>query len=432
MHPIAETPTRTGPLAGVRILDMTTVMMGPFATQILADYGANVVKVEPPAGDVMRLAGPHRSAKMGPMYLQANRNKRSIALDIKTEGGRATLLRLLETADVFVSNVRPAALRRLELGPDTMRAVNPRLVHVSIIGYGANGPYAGRPAYDDLIQGMTGFAALIHETGAPRPQYVPVTIADRIVGLNTTHAILAALIDRDRVGDGQAIEVPMFETMAQFVLGDHMGGRAFEPPIGPPGYSRLLAADRRPYRTKDGYLCTLIYTDRHWEAFFRAIGRAEEFAADPRFAGGAARARHYSEIYGVLADILVMRTTDEWVALLQEADIPGVPLYTLDDLIDDPHLAAVGFFHAMDHPSEGPITLTGFPARWSRSHMAITRHPPVIGEQSIDILREAGFAEDRIAQLLSEGAVIDGRLQRAPATPTSSSVLETSSRDPRS
>lgn len=415
-----DTTPASPPLAGIRVIDLTTVMMGPFATQILADYGADVVKVEPPSGDIMRLAGPLKNPAMGPMYLQANRNKRSIALDLKKPGAREALLRLCERAHVFVSNVRPAAMRRLALGPDDVRAVNPRLIYLSLIGYGESGPYAGRPAYDDLIQGMTGFASLIGQSSG-RPQYVPVTVADRIVGLNAVHAILAALIHSQRTGQGQAIEVPMFETMAQFVLGDHMGGRAFEPPIGPPGYNRLLAPDRRPYRTKDGFICALVYTDRHWSSFFSAIGRADEFKSDPRFATHEARTTRYAEIYGVLADILQTRTTDEWITLLQKADIPCVPLYGLNELIDDPHLAAVGFFHRMNHPTEGELKLTGFPAHWSHSRMAITRHAPLIGEHSVEILREAGFDNGRIERLCGEGAVFDGRPLTAASDPQTAS-----------
>lgn len=411
--PQSPTLSNSPPLAGIRVIDMTTVMMGPFATQLLADYGADVIKVEPPSGDIMRLAGPMRNPAMGPMYLQANRNKRSIALDVKKPDGRELLMKLCATADVFVHNIRPAAMRRLKLDDATVCAANPRLVYLGLMGYGEQGPYAGRPAYDDLMQGITGFAALLAQTGAGVPAYVPVTICDRIVGLNATHAILAALIHRDRTGAGQAIEVPMFETMAQFVLGDHMGGRGFEPPIGKPGYNRLLAADRRPYQTSDGYLCALIYTDKHWSAFFRAIGRAEEFAADPRFVNHEARATRYAEIYGLLADILRTRPTAEWMALLQDADIPCVPVQDLDQLIDDPHLAAVGFFQPMDHPSEGAIKLTGIPARWSRSKLEITRHAPRIGEQSLEILREIGIDGARARELCQQGVVVDGRAREA-------------------
>jgi crotonobetainyl-CoA:carnitine CoA-transferase CaiB-like acyl-CoA transferase len=395
------------PLDGVRIVDMSTVLMGPFATQILGDYGADVIKIEPPAGDVMRTGGPMRHPGMGSVYLQVNRNKRSVVLDVKKPGGRQAVLKLCEKADVFVHNIRPAAMRRLKLGAADVHAVNRRMVYVSLMGYGESGPYAGRPAYDDLIQGITGIPWLIGSIGSAEPRYVPLTIADRIVGLNAVHVILAALIERDRTGEGQAIEVPMFETMAQFVLVDHMAGRGFAPEMGPPGYSRLLAPDRRPLHTRDGYVCVLVYTDRQFEAFFRAIGRTSEFAADPRFADHATRARHYPEIYAILADIFRERTTAAWLKLLREADIPCVPLNDLDHLIDDPHLAEVGLFEEIEHPSEGKIRLAGIASRWSRAGPGIDRHPPRLGEHSVEVLREAGYSDAEISRLCREGAAVD-------------------------
>src|SRR5437764_5190607 len=399
---------QSGPLVGLRIVDMSTVMMGPYATQILADYGADIIKVEPPEGDIMRLAGPMRSPNMGAMFLQANRNKRSIALDVKKDGGRRALLRLCEAADVFVTNIRPLAMRRLKLGDDAIRAVNPRLVHVSLVGYGEKGPYAGRPAYDDLIQGISGIPALAARLSGNEPRYVPLTMADRIVGLNAVHVILAAIIDRDRTGAGQSVELSMFETIAQFVLGDHMGGRTFEPPLGEAGYARLMVPDRRPYQTSDGYICALVYTDKQWDAFFRVCGRGEELARDPRLSDHTTRAQHYVEIYRLLAEIMKTRTTAEWMGLLQGADIPCVPLHDLDALIDDEHLAAVDFFAPMEHPTEGSIRLVGILSRWSRSKPRVTHPAPRIGEHSVDVLREAGFSEEDIRQLCAEGAVIDG------------------------
>ena len=278
---------------------------------------------------------------MGAMYLQGNRNKRSIVLDLKKRGGREALLRLAATADVFVHNVRPAAMARLKLGADDLLAINPRLVYASLHGFGETGPYAGRPAYDDLIQGLTALPALTGTiTGEPR--YSPATMADRIVGLNAVHAILAALFHRERSGEGQAIEIPMFETMAQFVLGDHMSGRSFEPPIGPPGYSRLLSPDRRPYQTSDGYVCALVYSDKQWTAFFRLIGLDNEADRDPRLNSIDARTRNYDFVYDWFSQMMKTRTTAEWMAFFNEADIPHAPLHDLDSLIDDPHLAAVG------------------------------------------------------------------------------------------
>jgi crotonobetainyl-CoA:carnitine CoA-transferase CaiB-like acyl-CoA transferase len=402
-------PTNTtkpaGPLAGIKIIDLTSVMMGPYATMILGDYGADIIKVESPEGDVMRHAAPMRNPQMGAMYLQGNRNKRSIVLDLKKASGHAALLRLSATADVFVHNVRPAAMRRLKLGADDLLALNPRLVYASLHGFGEQGPYAGRPAYDDLIQGMTALPALTGKISG-QPRFSPATIADRIVGLNATHAILAALLHRDRSGEGQAIEIPMFETMAQFVLGDHMGGRSFEPPIGPPGYSRLLSPDRRPYRTKDGYLCALVYTDKQWSAFFRAIGQENDADRDPRLNGIASRTKNYDFVYHWFSDIMKTRSTAEWTKLFEEADIPHAPLHDLDSLIDDPHLAAVGLLQSVAHPSEGTLRVAGPAATWSKTPPSIRHYPPRLGEHGTEILREAGFSDDEIEGLVGDGALL--------------------------
>ena len=411
-----DRPKNPGPLSGVRVIDMTTVVMGPYATQILADYGADVIKVESPSGDVLRLAAPMRNRGMGAAFLQANRNKRSIVLDVKKPRARDALLRLCGTADIFVHNIRGAAMTRAGLGEADVRGDNERLIYVSLIGFGESGPYAGRPAYDDLIQGMSGIPALHARVAHEEPRYVPLTMVDRIMGVSAAQTILAALVHRDRTGEGQAVDVPMFETIAQLVLGDHMGGRTFEPAIGEPGYPRLLASDRKPYRTSDGYICVLIYNNKEWETFFRAVGRSEQFAADPRLSDHAVRTQHYSEVYAIVADILTTRSTAEWSKLFAENDIPSAPLLDLDSLIDDPQLAAVGFFQRMDHPTEGPIWLTGIPSQWSASPPAITRHPPALGEHSIEVLGEAGFNNREIEELCAEGSTVDGRPTRGVAS----------------
>ncbi len=395
----------TGPLAGVKIIDLTSVMMGPYATMILGDYGADVIKVESPEGDVMRHAAPMRNPQMGAMYLQGNRNKRSIILDLKKTGGREALLRLCATADVFIHNVRPAAMRRLRLGADDLLALNPRLVYASLHGFGEQGPYAGRPAYDDLIQGMTALPALTGKI-AGEPRYSPATIADRIVGLNAVHAVLAALLHRDRTGEGQSIEIPMFETMAQFVLGDHMAGRSFEPPIGPPGYSRLLSPDRRPYQTSDGYICALVYTDKQWTAFFRALGRANDAALDARLTTITARTNNYDYVYGWFSDVMKTRRTSEWMQLFDEADISHAPLHDLDSLIDDPHLAAVGLFQSIEHPTEGELRVAGPAATWSKTPPSVRQYPPNLGEHGAEILRDAGFSNSEIELLIADGAFV--------------------------
>jgi crotonobetainyl-CoA:carnitine CoA-transferase CaiB-like acyl-CoA transferase len=404
-RPVKDKRAPAGPLAGVKVIDLTSVMMGPYATMILGDYGADIIKVESPEGDVMRHAAPMRHPQMGAMYLQGNRNKRSIVLDLKKSGGHAALLRLAADADVFVHNVRPAAMRRLKLGADDLLALNPRLVYASLHGFGETGPYAGRPAYDDLIQGMTALPALTGKiTGEPR--FSPATMADRIVGLNATHAILAALLHRDRSGEGQSIEIPMFETMAQFVLGDHMGGRSFEPPIGPPGYSRLLSPDRRPYRTSDGYICALVYTDKQWTAFFRIIGQDAAAERDPRLASITSRTNNYDFVYDWFSSVMKTRTTAEWMRLLAEADIPHAPLHDLDSLIDDPHLNAVGFFRSIDHPTEGALRVAGPAASWSKTPPSVRQYPPRLGEHGGEILREAGFSDGEIEAMVNEGALI--------------------------
>jgi crotonobetainyl-CoA:carnitine CoA-transferase CaiB-like acyl-CoA transferase len=403
------------PLQGLRVIDLTSMVLGPYATQILADYGADVIKVEPPQGDLMRKGGALKSADMGALHLQLNRNKRSLVLDLKLPLARNVLSRLIEQADVFIHNNRLAAMRRLKLADEDVRRVNPRLVYVSLIGYGENGPYAGKPAYDDLIQGICALPATAARAGRQEPRYVPLTLVDRIVGINAAHAVLAALFQRDRTGEGQSVELPMFETMAQFVLGDHLGGRSFDPPIGEPGYNRLMTANRRPYPTSDGHVCALIYTDRHWKAFFEAVGRLEEYSANRRLSDHATRSRHYNEVYGIIADIIATRTTAEWIKLFERCDIPCAPMNDLDALIDDPHLAAVGFFETKTHPTEGLIRYTGVPSTWNGAKLPITRHAPRLGEHSLAILREAGIAADEIAALLKGGATIDGHITPQPA-----------------
>ena len=390
-----------GPLRGLRIIDLTSVIMGPYCTQILADYGADVIKIEPPEGDVMRTGLPMRNKGMGSVYLQLNRNKRSVVLDLKRPAGREVLLRLCARADVLISNIRPAAMRRLRLGDADVRAVNPRLINVSLVGYGQAGPYAPKPAYDDLMQGICGLAALFADSGEPR--YVPLTLVDHIVGLNAVHVVLAAVLQRDRTGEGQSVELPMFETMAQFVLSDHLAGRAFEPPLGKSGYARLMTPNRKPYATRDGYVCVLVYMDKHWQKFMDAIGRGERLRNDPRLATLAARAAHYDEAYAMLAEILRERTTAEWMELFERLDIPCVPLNSLDDLIDDPHLAAVDFFEVRQHASEGGVRYAGIPSRWNGAPLRIRRDAPRLGEHSLEVLSEAGLGQEEIDALLADG-----------------------------
>lgn len=396
----------SGPLDGVRILDLTSVVMGPFATQILADFGADVIKVESAEGDIMRHAAPLRSPGMGHIFLNANRNKRSIVLDLKQPAGRDACLALARRADVLTYNIRPQAMQRLRLGYDEVREVNARILYVGAFGYSQRGPYATKAAYDDLIQGAAGMPWLLAQSGASEPRYAPATIADRTVGLHIANVVCAGLYWREKSGRGQRIDVPMFESLLQTVLGEHLGGHTFEPPLGEPGYSRMLARGRRPYRTQDGYLCVLVYNDKQWRAFFDLIGRPE-LLADPRFATQEARSRHYDVAYDLVSGEIAKRSTAEWLAALEAADIPVQRMNSLEDVFADPHLAAIGYFRRVEHPSEGTLTSMAVPSEWSESPPEYRRHAPRLGEHTREVLREAGYAEDAIEALVQSGAAHD-------------------------
>ncbi|MDG2523012.1 CoA transferase [Caulobacter segnis] len=394
-----------GALAGVRIVDLTSVVMGPYATQVLGDWGADVIKVEPPEGDVVRAIGPGRNAGMGSLFLNANRNKRSLCLDLREPRGRDAFLALIIKADVFVSNVRPQALQRLGLGPEVLEAANPRLIQVALTGFGSGGPYAGQPAYDDLIQGATGIAALGERQGQDMPRYAPLALADRVCGLYAAAAIGAALHERASSGKGQRVEVPMFETMASFVLGDHLGGQSFDPPLDEGGYQRLLSKDRRPFETADGRICAVVYNDAQWAAFLKEVGMSDLPQRDGRFDGFANRTRNIDHVYGFLAETFRTRTTQEWLTTLGPAGVPVTPMHDLKSLLDDPHLAATGFFSDVIHPSEGPMKTTAPPTRWSRTAAGISRQAPMLGEHSAEVLGEAGLDDETIQGLLDDGVV---------------------------
>jgi crotonobetainyl-CoA:carnitine CoA-transferase CaiB-like acyl-CoA transferase len=391
------------PLHGIRVLDLTSYLMGPFATQILGDMGADVIKVEAAEGDVVRAIGPTRSPGMGGIFQQNNRNKRSIVLDLKQPAGRDAVLRLARNADVFIYNVRPAAMARLGLSYEAVSAANPAIVYVGGVGFGQDGPYAAKPALDDLMQGMAGIPSLFERAGAEGPRYIPMAMADRYSGLCLVNAVLGALVHRLRSGEGQAVEVPMFESLVQGVLGDHLMGASFEPALGPPGYPRHLSHDRRPFRTLDGHLCTFIINDRQWRAVLDRIGEGERMQ-DPRFATLQARTEHSAEVYAFLEATFRTRTTAQWLELLEKADVPAGPLHTLESLLDDEHLKAVGFFERHEHPTEGTLVSLRPPSRWSKTPLAIGRLPPLLGQHSGEILREAGFTAAEIMAMAAAGA----------------------------
>jgi crotonobetainyl-CoA:carnitine CoA-transferase CaiB-like acyl-CoA transferase len=393
----------SGPLHGVRILDLTTVVMGPYATQILGDFGADVIKVEPIEGDVIRQAWPFRNPGMGAIFLNVNRNKRSVALDLKRPAALEACLALAKTADVLVYNIRPQAMARLGLSYEKVRSMNERIIYVGCFGYSQRGPYAAKAAYDDMIQGASGLPWLLQKQGAPEPRYAPMIVADRSVGQQVASAVSAALYSREKTGHGQRVDVPMWEHLLQIVLSDHLGGYTFDPQQGEPGYARILTPDRRPYQTEDGYVCALIYNDKQWKAFFDVIGRPE-LLSRPEFATQEARSQNYRTAYALVAEEMKTRTTAFWIEALERADIPVQRMNSLDDIVGDPHLNAIGYLQAVDHPSEGRIRMLAVPSEWSDTKPEYRRHAPRLGEHTREVLGEAGLAQDRITSLLESGA----------------------------
>jgi len=390
-------------LAGIRVVDLTQYEAGPSCTQMLAWLGAEVIKVEPPDGDVMRHAWPFRNPGMGHIFLNANRNKRSIVLDLKQPAARDACLALAKNADVLVYNIRPQAMARLKLSYEDVKRVNEKIIYVGCFGYSQRGPYAAKAAYDDLIQGAAGIPWLLQRQGAETPRYAPIIVADRSVGQQVASAVSAALYRREKSGKGQRVDVPMFEHLLQVVLGEHLGGHTFEPRHGEAGYARMLAPDRRPYRTKDGHVCVLIYNDKQWRAFFDVIGQPEKFK-DPRFSNQEVRSKHYPEAYAFVADELSKRTTAEWLEALERADIPVQRMNSIDDIVADPHLAATGYFITREHPTEGRIRSMAVPSEWSESQPEYRRHAPRLGEHTREVLGEAGYSPAEVDALISSGA----------------------------
>ena len=397
-------PPRTGPLAGVRVLDLTAVVLGPLATQILGDYGADVIKLEPPEGDLMRANGVSRRPGMSSIFLAINRNKRSLAIDLKRAEGLAAVRRLLPTVDVLVHNMRSAAIERLGLGYATCAALNPRLVYCVATGFGEDGPDAGKPAFDDVIQAACGLAALIGHDGG-EPGYVPALIADKTTGLALANAVLAALFERTRSDRGQYVEVPMFETMVAFTLAEHLGGRSFEPALGPAGYARLLAGGRKPAPTLDGHVALLPYTAAHWRKFFARAGRSDlsdRHGVDDRQARNAGVKALYADMVSITRTL----RTEELLALCRELDIPATRIYGIDELPEHPHLKAVGLFQRQVHPSVGPIVAMRPATRFARTPAELALPAPELGEHSAAVLREAGCSAAEIDALRADNVIV--------------------------
>ena len=390
----------SGPLAGIKVLDLTSVLYGPYASQTLGDWGAEVIKIEPLTGDTWRYSGQFRNRGMTGQFMAVNRNKRSLALDLKQPDGKSVLQRLIATEDVLLTNIRPAALARLGFGYEACRQINPRLVYAAATGFGQDGPWAARPAFDEVIQASSGFASAMGSDD--EPAFVPSLVADKICGLTLVGAVSAALVHRERTGKGQMVEVPMLETITAFNSIEMLGGHAFDPPIGPAGYKRMK--ERRPVRTKDGWLTMLPYSGENWCIFFEAVGHAE---CIERFAvkDSVARARNIDQIYNKMAEIAITRTTAEWEELLLRIDVPHAAFTKITEIAEQPHLKAVGMIATLDHPSEGKIRQARPSARFSDTPAEIHRMPPRLGEHSRAILREAGFTEEDVASMIEKKVV---------------------------
>ena len=392
----------SGPLAGITIIDMTSELAGPYAARIMGDLGANIIKVEPLKGDGQRNSGPAHHRSMGSQFLHTNRSKRSIAVDLKNPEGRDVLLKLCKTADVFIHNVRPRAMARLKLTYADMAAINSRLVYCGICGYGQDGPYADMPAYDDVIQGMTAMPALQAQLTGGKPRYIPLNVVDRNSGLVFVQVVLAALLHRERTGEGQAVELPLFETLAEYVLSEHLWGHTFDPPLAPMQSLRVM--NRWPLKTKDGYLCFWFARDEQYARFWDVIGRPE-LKTDERFTTRVNRNQHLVELLQVIEPELLNKSSTQWIELFRAADLPVMPMHTLETLVEDPHLRQVGFIRTVDHPTEGRIVSTSVPSKWSKSKPMNTRHAPSIGEHTEEILIEAGMDLDEVDRLVTSGAV---------------------------
>ena len=397
---------KKGPLDGVRVIDMSTVVLGPYAGQIMGDLGADVIRVEAPGSDMTRWAGGSPHPGFGPMFMMCNRNKRSLCLDLKKDGAKDALRRLIPTADVFLHNVRREAVARLGFGYDDVAKVKPDIVYVHAVGFGSDGPYAGRPAYDDLVQAAGGAASLNTLTSPEEePRYIPSLIADKTSGLHAAYATLAALFHKERTGEGQFVEVPMLESFASFLMIEHLSGHVYDPPQGDYGYHRITNYNRRPYPTKDGHVCIMPYSAQQWRVTLE-LGGLEIADDDPRFADFRNLSQHFNEMQGLLVEIAPGKTTQEWIDALSAADVPVMPINRLNNLMDEPHLSAIDFFERRQHPSEGEIRLPRQPVKFDKTPASIRLEPPALGEHNRELLLEVGLSEDEIGALEADRSIV--------------------------
>jgi crotonobetainyl-CoA:carnitine CoA-transferase CaiB-like acyl-CoA transferase len=397
-----STAARRGALHGLRIIDLTAVIMGPYAMQIMADFGAEVIKIESPDGDIMRFVGKHGDRGMGPIHLNLNRGKTLLALDLKKPEALAVLKKLIGGADAFVHAMRPKAIERLGLSYDAVRAIKPDIVYCGAYGAAADGPYGDDPAYDDLIQGLCGISDLAARL-AGEPRFFPTVIADKVCGLTLAYSLLAAMMHRERTGEGQKIEVPMFESMVQFLMIEHLGNRTFGPDEEI-GYSRVLSQLRKPHRTLDGYVCALPYNDKNWRDFFLIVERPD-LASDPRFTSHNARSQNYETLYGLLGELISQRPSAYWLEKLRAASIPIAPVNMLDDVAGDPHIRAVGLFEQVTHPDLGEMTAIRSAIGFSGTPASLGKPAGPIGADTKRALAEFGFSAVEIERLIDKAVI---------------------------
>ena len=394
----------SGPLSGLKVLELTSVVLGPWAAQTMADMGADVIKIEAPFGDSNRQLGASRNPGMAALYLSNNRNKRSLVLDLKQESARDALLTIVKDCDVFLHNNRPQVMTKLRLEYEDIKSVNENIIYCGTYGYSKDGPYGEKGALDDSIQAASGIAAL-NELVLGEPRYLPTVVADKTTAITVVYSILAALFHRERTGVGQEIEVPMFETMVSFVMAEHIWGEVFEPKLGEAGYTRLMSHHRKPYKTKDGYIAVLPYMNNHWQTFCEKAER-EELIEDERFKDLSSRVKNIDDTYSETGKILATKTTQEWLDIFAETKVPVIVVNSLEDLFHDPHLEAVDFWQSYEHPTEGQLKMPGFPSKFSKTPASIRKHAPKLGEHSKEILAEAGIDEETINKMVDSKATL--------------------------
>jgi len=391
------------PLEGIRIIDASSILMVPYCTRLLADMGAEIIKVETLNGDNTRYIGPSVNKGMGAVFLNINRNKKSICIDLKSAEGRLIIYKLIKISDVFVSNIRKASLNKIKLRHSDFKKLNPKIITANAVGFSSEGPYAGLPAFDDTIQAISGMAAY-QGVYSSQPSYTSGATADKVTGIMLGMSILGALFNREKNGTGAEIEVPMMETMVDFTLVEHLYGFNFIPPKAPPVYPRQSSPNRKPYKTKDGFVAVLPYSDEQWLRFFKLVGK-EEILKDTRFSTLKSRNENIDLLYQMLSNELTKKETDYWLEALKKSDIPAAKVNFPEEIFKDKHLQETNFFRETNHPSEGNLLHPKFPVKFENTNNDETLHAPNLGENTKEILIDLGYSEFEIETLVTKSII---------------------------